>query len=514
MNYVHLDQLEHIYNCAEKSNIRRITVSFDELDNFSTEIKLLESALGEAAEDNDWQRFLRLAKRLRFDLSATLMTQDVLSDLVFRIATSMKKQLISLEYSYPEVIHSAKRVLDNAYLLQEPLRAPMFEAFVEEFSGIAKATNGQCGVVVKQARHFESTARAVHSQTEFTDWQIVNSRELNNVICFERIVIIGASRWFPDFIFTAPRAEFIDLLVYDFQSSKWLPSYSLISPTIGSGRKAFGPLHSLDHTRERPKDNLDDGNLEAEAARRILATSSLNDDEERVTAQIALLDQDYAVFLDASQDATTHVLDLRASTDDDVKKVGISAIEPGFFVLLRTDEGGDYIVPLANELLGQRAKLLRELQLEWKTKLARKVSSEGRSVVVKELIAKGAISANAQNLRNWMSYRGIKTRDPKDFKAIMVYLGMRSKWQTSWAAMKEIANAHRRAGFEMSRMLREKVANSDLTELKRVGVMLFEIADREGGQMTAFRVLKILPEQYEVSPQKVNIPESIDELNL
>ena len=89
------------------------------------------------------------------------------------------------------------------------------------------------------------------------------------------------------------------------------------------------------------------------------------------------------------------------------------------FLLLKTSGGGDYIVPLANRILGSEADKLRASQKGWKDRLRKLKNNNGTDWVINELRSLGCSIASPTNLRNWMSYRGIKTSQFSHFQAIM-----------------------------------------------------------------------------------------------
>lgn len=512
MKYVTIDELSQIYQCAEKINVRRIRVPFEGLARFSRAIRYFERSLDEMAMQDDWQRFLRIVKRFRFDISAALMSQEQIEEKLAETIDSLSNQLRLLTIHYPELTKGGTELVDKLREVGTEPMAYLYDKFVLQYGRDPNCKKGSSAVIVKEARHIAPTSKAIHDYAGLSSWTVVNARELDNVLCFEHIVVIGAARWYPDYIFTAPRAEQIDILVYDFQSSEWAPKVTMLSPEVSSGNDQLKLLQTVVGNNEYQDDDTSDNDLGAGAAQRILGKGA-NIGDEQVSAQIVVLEGANAVFLDVSPNVNTLVIDLRTLSTDVVQKVPAAEIEPGMFVLLRTDVGGDFIVPLANKLMGEmRAKRLREMQIDWKNKLMKKVQSQGMEQVVIDLINYGSLTANSQNVRNWMSYRGIKTRNLADFKAIMAYLGMRSKSTEYWNAMVEIANAHRKAGFEISRLLKVEVEICDLTELRRMGIMQFELVEHEGSNMTAFRVLDILPGRYNVSPNRIGKPESIDEL--
>ena len=108
--------------------------------------------------------------------------------------------------------------------------------------------------------------------------------------------------------------------------------------------------------------------------------------------------------------------------------------------------GGDYIVPVADRVMGRAAKHARERQRYWKDKLRAVVSREGLLATSVLLLDHGSQVANEQNVRNWMSYRNIRTQDKRDFIAIMRATGLEAETEQLWQEMGRIHRAHMRAG--------------------------------------------------------------------
>src|SRR5208282_3171500 len=96
-----------------------------------------------------------------------------------------------------------------------------------------------------------------------------------------------------------------------------------------------------------------------------------------VPARLFALHGGYAVFLEEHQGSTCMVLDLAEDERSRVKRLATSDVEPDMFVLLRTEGGGDYVVPVADRILGQRAEQCRLAQQHWKLRLKTAVETYG-----------------------------------------------------------------------------------------------------------------------------------------
>ena len=212
------------------------------------------------------------------------------------------------------------------------------------------------------------------------------------------------------------------------------------------------------------------------------------------------------VPLDAAESARATVLALTHEEDDPVQRISVSSIEAGMFLLVRTGGGGEYIVHVADGVLGTHATRARQVQRDWKDRLRRKVRQKDLHQVVHQLKDYGSKIANDVNVRNWMSYRSIKTDDQKDFRAIMKLIGLEERFEDHWNTMELIDRAHRKAGHLIRKQLLAEVRNSDLQDLEKLGKMDFELPGVEGGQLTAIRIQGVHPKVFEIEVSRLGHP--------
>ena len=171
---------------------------------------------------------------------------------------------------------------------------------------------------------------------------------------------------------------------------------------------------------------------------------------------------------------------------------------------MRTEGGGDYVVEVADNLLGARRDAARADQSLWKERLREAVDRLGHQAVVRQLEAHGSGRADA-NLRSWLSAspRNIRTADPSDFAAITAVGGLADRADELWRAMGRILWAHRTAGQRIRKRLMAEVSKADPQELERDGRRIFEM-DAGGGSLTAFRVVDVLPDPVPAARGNLN----------
>jgi len=185
----------------------------------------------------------------------------------------------------------------------------------------------------------------------------------------------------------------------------------------------------------------------------------------------------------------------------------VAKLQPGMFLLLRTEGGGDYIVPIANRILGEDAAQLREMQEGWKTRLRGEVELRGLLPVCIDLLELGGSKhVNEINLRYWMSSKCIRPQDNNDFRAILKLVGLQDKEALYRDVADRIERAHRSAGFYIRKLLISQVTGADLHEIHKKGYMEFELPRSDGGSLTAFRIEHISPAITNVSASRTGRP--------
>jgi hypothetical protein len=235
--------------------------------------------------------------------------------------------------------------------------------------------------------------------------------------------------------------------------------------------------------------------------------------DETVSARLCHLSGSRAVFVAADEGAASLVIDVSESGHAAVKRMPIAELMPGYFILLRTSGGGDYIAPLANRVLGAAATTRRAQQTEWKERAIARARSQfgstGRrelaSLICGQLHARNLSQARPANVHYWISSKCIRPRKREDFEAILKFAGIDDRATELWMAMGEIDRAHRRAGHLIRRMLLRKIAETSLGQLERDGEMVFDLGDQDGGTLSAFQITGIQPEEFEVPVDRIGV---------
>jgi len=500
MNQMTFHEADALYTLAARPVVRRHYVTHGGCKTFSLALSKFEKGLGDLAQDESWRNLLYVLKNYRFEISAAPITFN--SPSLHRFSPEqIQSRFTQCRLSYPQFsqpLDALKKIFDQLRAAKENPLANCIAKLVDK--------GRRVGIVVKESRLIEPTEKEL--STIGGKIEVLVPTQLRSVKCYDRIIVVGPARWFsrPDHIFRSPRAPVIDLVMYRWIADDWQLGPAFIG--AGSpGPKTVDEESSVSEAPETAEETVlaQEAIPQAEWAHLLKPFRHLTADpsQDNVQARLLLLEGGSAVFLEAQDDATSIVIDLEADEGGTVRRLPVSEMKPGMFLLLRTVGGGDLIVPVADKILGGQATTLRSLQAEWKSKLREAVGALKYLDVSIRLLDLGSERANETNLRNWMAPRSIKTQDPKDFLALMKFAGLAASYEKYWNAMSVIDGAHRRAGATIRRMLLRQVLNTDLKTLVRSGTMTFELNEAGGGSLTAYRITDIAPELAVVPVSKI-----------
>lgn len=499
-----------VYACTREASMTFHQVDFPELGRFSKDLYSFDRALGDMASDEYWAPAIRRLKILRFDLCAAPFPADHIAEYCRTTLAWLREYLRHSTVMYPGHAERALSLAHHLEALCDCGRAPLLEEILQME---AAADTERVGLLVSEPRLIPRAQELVRSHPALHGWEVVGAANLRGEATHERIIAVGAPHWFPEFVFVAPRAREIGIVTYGWIRSAWKPRPAFVAPVSTAGVAKVEGLEPIGQKSEDHGDaelvlpSIDLDRIMQQA----VGASSGDDEEEHVDARLHVLDGGWAVLLEADEGASALVLDLDRDVADRVKRVGASDIEPGMYVLLRTSGGGDFIVPVADRILGDLVEATRSSQREWKTRLRGRVKRHGVTRVVKELRRLGSKRANEPNIRNWMSDRSIKTQDYDDFEAILKLVGLGGEADDYWKAMQAIDRAHRKAGFHIRKLLIHEAQQIDLSELERSGFMSIELRDKDAGSLGVFRVQVIVPNVVTVPSQKIGEPFLVDD---
>ncbi len=489
---IDLAQADEIYRLQTSAEVILHRVSHRGFREFALKLQNFIRLLGEEIETEDWRTFTRRLKRYRFEMCAAPLGFGNLFSASDELTETLADILHRQNRLDSEYVEAAQAVFDVWQNLVEEDENPLLEKLSEIFE--------ESPLLIKESRLIAPMEKVLAAKNLNFYHSVIGEAQLRGGSeIFRQMACFGASRWFSEFVYAAPRAEEVNFFRFDWMADK-LPAEKSFLQTVKTAlarsirvRETVVEIETetIESEEIAPQINL------AETARSF-AGQARQTDEIEVEARMIRLEGRRGIFL---EEAARHLLiDLEADTP--IQKFLTNEITTGMFVIVRDSErGGDLIVPLANKILGAKTQTYRQFQSSWKEMLGQLVRQNGFDLVVSELQRHGSLIANEINLRNWLSPSNIKTRAFADFAALMRLVGFGDKAQNYWNISKEIDKAHKQAGRRIQKILLRKVGEVDLNELERLGEMRFSTS---GGRMRAVRVVQKASETTPLSAKHLN----------
>jgi len=494
-------------------------VSHEYFRAFHFAVSQLEHKLGDLAEDDFWKELLREVKYYRFIISAAPVPVNYG---ITKLRSSMKANIIKCSYSYPNYVEYLKDIVNKLSILSELNDNPLLNTIEE----LMVSDKPQYFALLLKESYLIPLVKDVATNLKKDNIEIVNSYQLKGSQCYNELLIVGPSYWYPNYILNSPRATKVHLIRYAWMPDKWMPQAIFVRPYIKeqlslSRRKGVKEEFDSEQQNIAEVSEYDMSNIVLEInwkqiSNRFIRHTPDDHNQELLPAKLYLLAGNFAVFLAVDEDTKVFVLDLDDEEEDEdeedekaheVKHIPIFKVRSGTYLLLRTEGGGeDYILVVADKMLQPDTTSVRAKQSLWKTSLKNAVATRGLFQTCCDLIDCGSEHANEINVRNWMSSKTIRPRDDRDFRAILRFVGLSNQEHEYQEAAKRIKTAHKKAGNHIRKMLIEQVMKANLEELYSKGYMDFELPEAEGGSLTAFRIEHISPEVYQIPSLRIGRP--------
>jgi hypothetical protein len=507
-----------VYKDASDCEIIRHWVDHPGVAEVSRSLRGLVQSLGDDATDEFWQRTLGPLRRIAFALVSTPLP-------FAHVATACKfdsKQLHRLVHQSEQMFPDFHDLLKGVVLGLEQLLIETDSPYVNPLESLHQ-NYGSISIVLRNPRMNRAVGDFFAATSNLRNAKVVNTSQLRGSHQCTALVAIGPCGWFPEFIFSAPRAATVHVVSYSWIRDSWKPGPVFLHasdaarsshstgamPRISAGSATFTSapedLYPPDVLPPLPQVFGVGASFDRDSR------SEIND--EVTPARLCHLSGGRAVFVAADEGASSLVIDPSEIGRAVVRRVPVDELEHGLYLLLRTSGGGDFIAPLADRILGPTAAKRRSEQAQWKDSLYRaavaRFGSKNRrelsSLVCSALHSLGLSQARPANVHYWMSSKCIRPRKIEDFAAILKFAGHEAMTEGLWSAMGEIDRAHRRAGHLIRRMLLQKITETSLEPLQRDGEMNFELGDQDGGSLSAYEITDMLPQEFEISTDRIGI---------
>jgi hypothetical protein len=492
----------------------------DGLAEVSRSLRTLVQSLGDEAVNEFWRRVLGPLRRIAFAFCSTPLPFANLA-LIARIDWNQMHRLVrQSQQMYPD----SHELLNNIVLRLEQLLLETSSPFINSLVSLHQRY-GIFSVVLRNTYMNRVVAEFFEGSKIFRNVKVVDKLQLRGSHQCNMLVMIGPCDWFPEYIFSAPRASTIHVLSFRWIRDGWKPGpLFLYSSNAVHDRTSSHYIGSMPRITEETKgyspalEDILPPELIPQLSIFGLGGSSYGDSnsenaDEKVRARLCHLSGGRAVLIAADEGASSLIIDVSEIGRNAVRRVPVNELEHGLYILLRTSGGGDFIAPLADHILGASATKRRSEQTEWKDRLIRRAVEQFGSIsrrdlstlICSELQSQGLSQARPANIYYWMSSKCIRPRNIKDFAVIMKYAGLEERTQYIWSAMGEIDQAHHRAGQLIRRMLLQKIAKSSLESLERDGEMDFELGDQGGGTLSAYQITEVHALEYDVPSDQIGI---------
>lgn len=498
-------EFNYLYECAASASVQAITVDSELVSQFCRWHRVFQRAADANEGDLSLDELVRLSFGFWYRVLSAPLPLCHPSLIDASAADLLLKRVRAVGQSYSdlcEVSHSYKSALAA---LRSSDGNPLWGALEED---LADGQADNVGLLIKPARLVAAVRDlAAH---EWPRLEVTTESHLRSAVAFDRLYIFGAGRWYPGFVFSAPRAPDLRVVRYGLLNDGPPNEATFVKPLNQPTRALFMPARGRGA----------DGSLQigADEVRPVLDVASImrragegnrvgtpGTSGELVKVRALLLEQDLAVLVSAADGSSELTVDFREDTEQLVQPVPTIDLEPGMAVLVRREGGGDDIVAVADEIMAEPAEEFRRCQQHWKGLLGNLVDKLGSAEIVYRLKVAGSKIANYQNLRNWMGPRSIRTLDKVDFDAIFQVIGLAEDADRYWGMMEVIDRAHRRAGRLIRHRLLEQVQRADLSPLQAEGRQDFKLP-REfgGGSLTAIRIVAVPSEVAEAHPSALH----------
>ena len=320
MKVYSITETNKLYMCMKHCQMHKQTVHHQTLQKLCDAIQDIGNGLGELAQDEFWQELLLELMKFRFALYAAPIPINFQLGNIIKLLKGNKS---NCRLFFPSFVPKLQVIIDNAIELLYTPDNPMLDKILEL---VISDNSSKIAILLKETYLFPIAEDIIKAYPVLQNVELVNKYQLRGIHCYQKLFVIGPHYWFPNYIFRAPRAEEVYYLRYSWIPDHWVKKPIFIEPVshttpIDTNTKS---REIGDTTHKTTSDRCED--LEHEEvpeinwyklSARVLKDTSDDHTQETVSAKLYLLAKDQAVFLEASEIAKVHVLDLERNEGED-----------------------------------------------------------------------------------------------------------------------------------------------------------------------------------------------------
>ena len=362
-----------VYSNASRCKIVRHWVDHPLLADVSRSLRALVQSLGDEAVEEYWRQALGPVRRLAFSFCSVPLPFAQAAVAAGIDWGKVHRQARLCQQTFPDSHESLASLVQKLERLSAENSSPLV--------GPLEDLLRQCGslsVMIRNPRMNQAAAAYFAGNPSLRNARVVSAAQFRGAHMCDVLAAIGPCGWFPEYVFSAPRAAVIHVISFRWIRDGWKPGpIFLHNPDATEGKNRnhrIGAMPSVggdsaanNHAPSDilPADLLPPMPVFARGA--FPAAGSQSDGtEETVPARLCHLSGNRAVFVAADDGATSLIIDTSEAGRASVRRAPTDELEPGYYLLLRTSGGGDFIAPLADRILGDLAATRRSQQAEWK----------------------------------------------------------------------------------------------------------------------------------------------------
>ena len=217
MNMIPLDAVDNIYSCGKGVSVKWHSVKFPELRLFAVSLDRFVGSLGECTKEDFWIPVIRKAKRFRFDCCAAPLSEDILQGYLADLVLSITDKVASCQLMYPNASKQLTHLLNQL----EALSKVKLAVLLASLSEVPDIHHKDTALLIRESRLVPGVESSLASYSSLKMILIVNPALLREDKCYKRLIVVGPSRWYPDYVFSAPRASKILLVKYSWIKDQW-----------------------------------------------------------------------------------------------------------------------------------------------------------------------------------------------------------------------------------------------------------------------------------------------------
>lgn len=496
------------YQHMKKRDISCFLVSHDLLSRFFQQKTALDSGLRAASE---YDKFALSLKTLLGYLAYEYANCPLLLSYNYYYREGRLDKIHEharrCSQSHPSLEEKITPLLESIRLLQSCDDNPLLEG-IEKSIGFENATLNLVNP--------DHTQAVMEMCSDYGIQVNISSPNAPSDTFSQKGIFCGYAKFFPAHSFWAPEYQEIYLIRYSWFHDAIRPipqvhgqSNTIKAPEFVIKRKDFVAVETPEFMLDNPAQDFD-----IEMLSRYRSDNSDRNSFDDIEAKVVTLRGGKFVLLPAGEDYKHHCiaeLDSLDGRSPTVKKMPISSFNKYTAILLRERVKGDYVVEIANNLLGAHASSARVHQQQWKNPLRNLIDDLGISAVSKSLRDAGCRTAVTSNLRNWASPRFIRPDDENDFICLLKHFGLEDSIAVIVKSMNRLRAAHRRAGHEVNKQLmRLAQSDSSLQNILTDGYRIYKT--EQGERLGVYIFEKILDKTIHVHYTETGTVRNVEEL--